>query len=975
MRRMMERMGRGGGSGGVGVVATLLMAALLPVAGLAAFPAAAWAQDARAQADSARQAQADSTRARILERLKRLSRPPGADSVLFIQDSIAREEARGNRPSSGPDATLAALMQMRDYAVTEYQGGRADFGAGERELVLQATEGQRARVNREGMDVEADSTITFNEASGRVRTVGQSTFTPQRGDPMESRGMVYDLESGRGSAFDARTSYNQGSAKWNVRGDMPLAAQDSSFMSHAIFTSCDLEEPHYHFETDQIKIIGNRVLVARPVRLYFADVPVAWLPFIAQSLSHGRASGILTPRFSVNDIVRNSTGYRRRLSNVGFYWAMSDYSDAIVALDWFSDNFLAVTSSLNYRFNRQFLDGNLNFRRYWRRDGSTELAVDTRHSWAYDERTQLRISGRYASSTDFVRDNSFNPAEVTQSIDSEGGVSRRFDWGNLSLSANRRQYMSDDRVEWTLPSAHLSLSSMTLFRAPQNRAAFWNNMTVGGSAAFRRSTVDRLQADTFNASLVDTENRNASVRTSLSMGRLSFSQSVELGQDIEQGIPEAYLILGDSASPDQLLTSAPARSITEQTLRWRTSLDYQQQLIGSTTLTPSISMSGSSFQSDVIEEASSFVAAPTRISAGVNLKTDIYGFFGGFGGYEAIRHKFSPGFSYEWSPEVNPTPLQETVFKSQARALRRTSGLSVSLNQTFEAKRATQDSVAEQGGEGSAGAATGPRQTQPAQIVQLLGLRTSVVQYDFVEADTTGSFLKGFQTTRLSNQISSDFLQGLSVSLDHDLFDDVRQEDGTFDRSFAPHLSQVNLSFSLSSRSGIFRMLGLASDGEPEQAQEEEEYETEGDPFYSTPGVDESSIIPGSESAAQPQQNRRQGREGGRGWQANLSYALQRPRDPEAQANQMINGTVTLQPTDQWDLSWRTSYDLERGAFNDHTIRLSRDLHRWQAHFDFLQTATGNWQFRFEVSLTDNRELKFDYQQRNLDAGRRDAFY
>ena len=83
----------------------------------------------------------------------------------------------------------------------------------------------------------------------------------------------------------------------------------------------------------------------------------------------------------------------------------------------------------------------------------------------------------------------------------------------------------------------------------------------------------------------------------------------------------------------------------------------------------------------------------------------------------------------------------------------------------------------------------------------------------------------------------------------------------------------------------------------------------------------------------------------------------------------MVTGTLRLKPTERWDLSWRTAYDLEAGAFNDHSIRLSRDLHRWQANFDFLQTATGNWSFRFEVSLLDNRDLKFDYKQRNLDLG------
>ncbi|GIS81290.1 MAG: hypothetical protein CM1200mP14_28560 [Gammaproteobacteria bacterium] len=63
------------------------------------------------------------------------------------------------------------------------------------------------------------------------------------------------------------------------------------------------------------------------------------------------------------------------------------------------------------------------------------------------------------------------------------------------------------------------------------------------------------------------------------------------------------------------------------------------------------------------------------------------------------------------------------------------------------------------------------------------------------------------------------------------------------------------------------------------------------------------------------------------------------------------------------------SYDLERRAFNDHTIRLTRDLIGGKQNFYFLQTATGNWTFRFEVSLIDNRDLKFDYKQRNLDAG------
>jgi hypothetical protein len=244
-----------------------------------------------------------------------------------------------------------------------------------------------------------------------------------------------------------------------------------------------------------------------------------------------------------------------------------------------------------------------------------------------------------------------------------------------------------------------------------------------------------------------------------------------------------------------------------------------------------------------------------------------------------------------------------------------------------------------------------------------------VVRYDFVQADSAGSFIQGFETTRLSNQISSDLLRGLSVSMDHDLFDDTPGPGGTIaERRFAPHLSQLNLGFSLGSSSAVFRWISSLWGADPTEAAESEEPGGDelSDPFNRGDPTDESSIIPTGARSGTPTQAPR----GSRGsWTANLSYSLQRPRDPSAESRQMVTGNIRLQPTESWSLSWRTAYDIERAAFNDHAIRLTRDLHRWQANFDFLQTATGNWSFRFEVSLMDNRDLKFDYDQQNLDLG------
>jgi hypothetical protein len=940
------------------------------------------------------QEEVDSSRIRVMERLRRLGRPVGYDSVLYVQDSARlAAAAEGSRPAASAqgDSVTSALLALPGYTLTEYQGGAADFRAQERILVLTAPQDGRARVAREGMLVEADTSVTFDQTTGRMQMVGNPTFTPPEGDAIQSSTMVYDLDEARGSAIDAETSYTQAGARWLVRGDMPYAAQDSSFMSHARFTSCELEVPHYHFETDEIKIVGGNVLVARGVRLYFADVPVFWLPFIAQSLSSGRSSGLLTPRFSVNDIVRTSGGYRRRVSNVGFYWAMSDYSEALVALDWFSDTFTSLTASTGYRWNRQFLQGDLNVRQYWQADGSTQRAVDTRHSWRMDERTDLRLSGRYASSNDFVRENSFNPREVTQSIDSEGGINRRFDWGQLSVSANRQQYLSDDRTEWVLPSANLSLSPITLFRAAPSEASFWNNMTWSGSSSVRRSTLDRVQPDTFAISQANTVKNAGFVRSNLSIGSLTFGQSVDLAQDQTLGVPEALLLLGDSAAPADLITGAPARDISQSNVNWSTSVNYQQQLIGSTTLTPRLSVTGRMFRSDTSSLAQSFVAAPPRIAFGAQLKTDIYGFYPGVGSFDVIRHKLSPSFDYQWSPESTPNDLQRQVFG--ARVLQPQNALAITLNQTWEARRAEAETPAGSAAPGGAagqlvdslgmplepvpGAGTpvqaaeagGPRRLPRAQIVNLLALRTSVVRYDFVQADSAGSFLQGFETTRLSNQISSDLLRGLSVSMDHELFDDRLGPDRRIEeRRFDPHLSQVNLSFSLGSGSSLFRWLGLFGAGGEGDAPQEPESDGLDDPFDVQGATDESTVIPTSGSAQRAAPRAASGSVGA--WSANFSYSLQRPRAAGNPSSQMITGMLRLQPTPAWELSWRTAYDVEAGAFNDHSIRLTRDLHRWQANFDFLQTATGNWSFRFEVSLLDNRDLKFDYDQQNLDLGR-----
>ena len=922
----------------------------------------------------------DSLQRRLQERLSRLGRAMGDSTGLLVVDTAlqgAAQRAASRRAPPPADSTARLLFELPGYDLTQYQGNGAAFETATRVLTLTGAEGRNAVLNRQGVQLAADSALVFDERTGRLVTIGaEAIYTPEDGDEVTTRRIIFDLDENRGTAEGAQTQWAQGAGNWIVRGDFPWVNPDVSFGHDVMFTSCELDEPHYHFRAGELKVQPGGTMVAKNVVLYFEDVPVGWLPFVAQSTETGRRSGLLPIRFSVNDIVRTSSNYSRRISNLGYYWAMSDYTDAELALDWWSGNYTALTGQFRYNWLSNFLNGRLSFRRFWEESGGTQFALDTNHNWDISERTKLNISAGYVTSSSFVTQNSFDPAEITQSIDSDAGLSRRFDWGNLSVTANRRQFLTDDRVEQEFPRVSLSMSTITLFPAPTNRARFYNNMTLSASGRFSQSLSDLVPQDLtqneFSISLVDRATRRAGINSTLSLGNLSFSGSVDLDRLTRKEVPEDFfdvedpLPLAGAGSVADLqrsaLTSHGFRDFADEELTWSSSVNYQQTLIGSTSLTPRLTLSGRSIRSDSsFIAADQFVAAPNRVSFGAQLKTDVYGFFGGFGRFERIRHKFSPTFDYAFTPETQPTQLQTDVFGSAAINPR--NEIRIGLTQTFEAavRSDETDSTAARPAARDDG---GPQRLEVSEKVTLLAVRTSAVTFDFERADEFGDFKRGFSDNlRISNAISSDFLRGLTLSVDHDIFDDSEIEpDGSGERRWAPHLANLRMSFSLSNRSALFRWLaGLRGEDLPEEESEEDLEDLD------DLGLDDETIVPGLGRRDRDEERQRPntGRVGA--WNASLSYSLNRPRDELLERTQMMQGTLRFQPTDKWSVNWRTSYDLERSRFNDHIISLTRDLHRWEADFSFRQTATGNWTFLFEVALSDNRDLHFDYQQRSVD--------
>ncbi|HSH44324.1 MAG TPA: putative LPS assembly protein LptD, partial [Longimicrobiales bacterium] len=787
-----------------------------------------------------------------------------------------------------------------------------------------------------------------------------------------------------GMAEGARTTFQQ-DGTWYVRGPenrvyvLTGRPQNEIYGSDTDFTSCELPEPHYTFNAGSLKMVENDVMVARDVTLRFQDVPVFWLPWLIQSMKDGRRSGLLMPEFGINDIVRTGSS-ARSIENLGFYWAMNDYVSARGTFGWLSDNWKSLEGAVTYRWLRQFLNGSLSLRHYWRDSGRRDLTIGTNNSWQPDERTQLTVAGNFASSTAFVRDNSFDPRELNRSIVMNGSARRRFDWGNVTLGTRRTQRLSDERVELMLPRLSVSISPITLFSSPSGT----NSMTWSGSGDVNRRTTDVL--DTLPGGR-DNSTLRAGFGHRLGYGRFNVSQDVDWSEDRQMFKPAlnpAQCFLGRPGAPCVALDEegneiAPDSALPEtlrQELTWSTSTGYQQDLWTGTTLTPRIRVGGRRLKTD--GTGGTFVAEPIRTSVGADLNTSIYGFWPGVGPFSRIRHKISPRLSWSYSPTPGETTaLQDSVFG--LTNLRESNRLQLSFNQTFEAKYADSDTVsaetvAEEGGGLPAQDPVSdgePRRLPQARKTTLLSINTSTpLTYDFVSRREEG---RGFLTDEIRNSIRSDILRGLQLNTTHDLFREETLEEGAApgtepERTFAPFLTRLTTSFSIDQDFWLFRVLGLSGGPDPDGTSAGREEAAEGTGAAVDPDVGAESepsragrvgsLVPGTRS--DPSASRA---EVG-GWRASLNYTLDRRR-PESNldGSQTLSGNFSFSPTSHWSVNWSTAYSFTDQDFQYHTLRLTRDLHRWQANFDFSKAQNGNFIFRFRVTLLDNPDLEFDYDQ------------
>ncbi len=523
-----------------------------------------------------------------------------------------------------PDSMRAALDTTLTYVAFPQRAQRVDYAAeriryfADREVLVLD---EKARVDYKDSRLEA-ANITYHASVQVLDATGSPTLT-DAGQSIVGEQMDYDLEGETGLVIEGATQYEQG---YYSGENMAKVGENEMKVWNSWYTTCDLKEPHYHFGARHMKVYPDDKAFTGPIWLHIGKTPILALPFMANSIAHGRRSGFLRPDFEFG--VTSDKG--RFISGVGYYWATNDYTDFTFTGDFYEDSrwrlYVGNRYALRYKFSGS---AGYNYVRDLT-DNTTEWTFDGAHNQTLGERFSLNASLRFVSSDDAPQ--SVNQIDdvnryIDRSIRSTVSLRKSWDTVGFSASASRTQNLNITdptalKLNSVLPSVQLSIPSWNLYFGNESQAAegLWDNLLrntrINPSLSFDRAVREKL----FENDEVMEARAAASMSSPQKIGFITISPSLSAdlrstSVDFQRDAFQYYRTVGSVT--DTISVSALDSSLTDHVFTWRT---------------------------------------------GVGANTNIYGtFYPNLGRLRGIRHTITPAVNYSYTPEQNDRPRSQAV--------------------------------------------------------------------------------------------------------------------------------------------------------------------------------------------------------------------------------------------------------------------------------------------------------------------------
>jgi hypothetical protein len=773
----------------------------------------------------------------------------------------------------------------------------------------------------------------------------------------ETTTLRYNFTTGKAYITGAVTQQGEGflqakSIKKSQSGEL--------FTYFGRYTTCNLEHPHFHIQSEMIKAIPGNKLVSGPFHLRFNDIPTplgfAFGMFPDQKKK--RSSGIIFPTYGEERV----RGFFIR--DGGYYMALNDIIHMSVMGEVYSKGGYGGTlqSTYNKRYSYQ---GSFRFNYSRFNSDETELnPIAINDFWVdWSHRPEAKGNSRFsasvrAGSSSYNNNNTLNfERNVNSEFSSSVQYSKTFSGTPFNLNANARhsQNVRDGRVQVTLPEAAFNMNRITPF---QNSSVdiisalnfAWNfnltsNITNRPSGSvpggITLSNPSKIPADSimpFNFETLPYLLRNA-----------------RIGGRHQVPISTTFNVL-------KHINVSPSFNYEELWYMQELRYTWQEQL--------------NAVRLDTIP---GFKRAGTY-NANIGATTRVYGtYIFKKGNIQAIRHMITPtvGFGYRpdysdrrygYFQEVQINERGDTRLLSKyegfaygAPSIGESASLNFSLENNLEAKKmAKGDSAAK---------------AEKVKLIDNFGISTS---YNFL-ADSFG--LSNIRTALRTSLFNNAVNVNLGAEIDPYLnqLDSINETGQIFQRRLDK--------FAWNNGQGLGRIrnvtLNLSTNLNPAAKGRQGGAATAGlnrmgpgpDGMMRGDGVSEQGLA-GAQNLA----------DGGDleammimnspynyvdftiPWNINISYNLNYRRDgfQEADVTQALtfNGDVSI--TEKWKINFNSGYDLNTKELTHTTISINRDLHCWELRVNWVPFGRfTSYSVDLQVKSSLLQDLKIN-RRRNL---------
>ncbi len=874
----------------------------------------------------------------------------GTLGVPFLPDSLMSD-------SLNIDSLAAEPESESDLDTTIFYGGEdVSFHIPTKTSIMKGN----ASVSYKDMKITAneikiDWTTNLMNATPKIDTLWTDTLKTeidtimfsslptfvQGGQTMTGTLMRMHMKTKEGYIEGGRTSYGEG---FYDGDEIQKVTDEILFIEDGSYSTCDNPEPHFCFTASKMKMIHKDKVVGKPVVLRFSNVPVAMLPFGMFSIKSGRRSGIIIPTYG--DDSRNG----RYFKNLGYYWAASQYWDTKFLVDFYERGGFVFRDNTVYKVRNKLSGGVSGSYNYKTTEAGTIKNWDMKviHSQTINETTQLRVNGTFVSSSSYVSDISQNMDDrLNKKIQSNATLNKRWPGigASMSVNLNHQQNLETDENSQTLPNVSFSLGSKNLFPSKDKRQVQDKNVIYSPPVP-RRKPGERIEREDD-----DHWYNNITYRYS---------------SNLKNNRKENRQTIGD--------TDTPLIEVNKSGIRHNVSINAPQKVLKYLTLNPSISYKEDWFNErreysydesgNIIDNEERGFFQRRTFTSSLNASTKFWGYFNiNRGSVKVIRHQVNPSLGISFKPDYSDEEWGYYQHISQWTNVPNNQGDSTWTDLNTKLDR-YQGSI--WGGSGQ-----GRQLNINGSIKNLFQMKRVIIKEDGEEeeiktdlfnyslsssynmaADSLNfSDIRGsFRANPISAKNAIGPLESLSIdfSTTHSPYQ-YRQADsntgfrgGKVNEFYYKQGSGLNFvrmtNFSTNSR---FTITGINPFTRTKMVEEEEKAE-EADSLLSS---DEEINNIRNELNDRFSDPYSQGGKLGKGtpWRVtgSLRYLMNMTNPMLPRETITGNSSFSLKLSKNWEISYSTGVNLHTREITSSNLTVSRDLHCWEARFNWSPTGIG----------------------------------